>query len=469
MMRLWPKSLAGQLLLSLALALLVAQLINAAMIYRTQKQAIENQIASSAAVRLIGAWDRVEAGQPLTRGDNRGKHRRPRWMRRGRYALSAHNPITPGMRRLPNVEDRLSDYLGNNGLEIQDIAIAHLDQPMPQRRRRQLANEALDSKNGTYRTTILAAVQKEDGQWLSARYAAPPRRGNINGFLILQTLILYLVLLVPMALLIRRVSRPLRTLTKSVHEFRDRQEPVTLTPSGPQDISQLTQAFNDMSARISTMINEKDVMLGAIGHDLKTPLAALRVRLENMDDDAQRVQMIAGVEDINRTLDDILVLARVGHPMDAPEQVNLTALIQTVAEEFADLGKDVELAESPRIVMPLHITWMRRAVRNLISNAVRYGEQARISLYQAEDSVIIRIDDDGPGIAEADMARMFEPFARLESSRNLATGGSGLGLTLARAIAEQHGGKLRIANRIDDKGVVIEGLMAEFTLPRITT
>ncbi len=464
MIRFWPRSLTGQLLLSLALALLVAQLINAAMIYRAQKQAAENQIASSAAVRLIGAWDRAEAGQPLTRGS--GERHGPRWMRRGRFTLSADNPVTPEMRRLPDVEERLSYYLGNNGLEIQDIAIAHLDQPMPQRRRRQLADEALGKSKGDHRTTILAAVQREDGQWLSARYAAPPRRSNINGFLILQTLVLYLVLLVPMALLIRRVSRPLRALTKSVHDFRDRQEPVTLTPSGPQDISQLTQAFNDMSTRIGAMINEKDVMLGAIGHDLKTPLAALRVRLENMDDDAQRMQMIAGVEDINRTLDDILVLARVGHPMDAPEQVNLTALIQTVTEEFADLGKDVELAESPRIVMPLHITWMRRAVRNLISNAVRYGARARISLHQTEGSVIIRIDDDGPGIAEADMARMFEPFARLETSRNLATGGSGLGLTLARAIAEQHGGKLRVANRRDDKDIAIEGLRAEIILPR---
>ncbi len=464
MARLWPKSLAGQLLVSLAIALLIAQLINAAMIYRAQQQASENLIASSAAVRLIGAWDRIEAGRELTRGG--GRRGGGRWMRRAQFALSADSPVTADMQRMPDVEEKLAGYLAANGVDANEVATVYLDDPMPRINRRPLRRAEIEERGNEPQGSILVAVQRPGGEWLSARYPAPRRPGNLTRFLAMQTLVLYLVLMIPVALIIRRASKPMRTLRGGVEAFRDTQQPMQVAPEGPSDISQLTRAFNDMSARISAMINEKDVMLGAIGHDLKTPLAALRVRLENVEDDAQRAQMIAGVEDLNRTLDDILALARVGHPIGAPEPTNLTALIETVTEEFADLGKDVHFTDSPRVVMPLHVTWMRRAIRNLVSNAVRYGESAAISLHDTGGNVIIRIDDKGPGIPEAEITAMFEPFARLESSRNQATGGSGLGLTLARAIAEQHGAQLHLTNLSSGKNLEIQGLRAEIFFPK---
>ena len=133
-----------------------------------------------------------------------------------------------------------------------------------------------------------------------------------------------------------------------------------------------------MEARISALLDEKDVMLGAIGHDLKTPLAALRVRIEiGRGRGRARPKMAATIEDITRTLDDILSLARVGRPSDPQERTELSALVASIVEEYEDMGEPVELDQTERIVLQLRPTWLRRALRNLIDNALRYGGGAR--------------------------------------------------------------------------------------------
>jgi signal transduction histidine kinase len=169
--------------------------------------------------------------------------------------------------------------------------------------------------------------------------------------------------------------------------------------------------------------------------------------------------MAATIEDIARTLDDILSLARVGRPTDPLESTDLSALVASVVEEFEDMGEPVTLETSERIALPLRVTWLRRALRNLIANAVRYGERASVSLLREGEEAVVRIEDEGPGIAHGDLARMMEPFARGEASRNRTTGGAGLGLAIARAIAVQHGGRLVLANR------PVRGLRVELRLP----
>ncbi len=137
----------------------------------------------------------------------------------------------------------------------------------------------------------------------------------------------------------------------------------------------------------------------------------------------------------------------------------MAALVASVVEEFEDMGEPVTFGASERIALPLRATWLRRALRNLIGNALRYGERATVSLRREHGDAVIRIEDEGPGIPHGDLARMLEPFARGEGSRNRATGGAGLGLAIARAIAEQHGGRLTLRNRPD------KGLEAELRLP----
>ncbi len=236
-----------------------------------------------------------------------------------------------------------------------------------------------------------------------------------------------------------------------------------LAAEGPQDIQRLIAAQNAMEARIGTLLEEKDVMLGAIGHDLKTPLAALRVRIETVENADERTKMAAGIEDITRSLDDILSLARIGRDAAPPERTNITALVASVVEEYEDRGMAVAFDGTNRVVAPVHVTWLRRALRNLISNAVRYAGSAQVAMREDSGQLVLRVDDDGPGIPADRIADMLEPFTRGEASRNRATGGAGLGLTLARAIAQQHGGTLVLANREEDGRTV--GLRAELRLP----
>ena len=200
-------------------------------------------------------------------------------------------------------------------------------------------------------------------------------------------------------------------------------------------------------------------MLGAIGHDLKTPLAALRVRIESVTDETQRARMAETIEDLRRSLDDILSLARIGRAKDPPEATQLAALVASVVEEFEDMDRPVAIAHIDRIVAPVQVTWLRRALRNLIENALRYGGTAQVSLSREGSAAVIAVEDEGPGIPPEDMAAMLEPFRRGEASRNRGTGGAGLGLTLTRAILAEHGGELRLANRTQG------GLRAEMRLP----
>ncbi|MEM8726117.1 MAG: ATP-binding protein, partial [Pseudomonadota bacterium] len=258
----------------------------------------------------------------------------------------------------------------------------------------------------------------------------------------------------------RRITRPIALLTERISGFSGQADggPM-LEESGPADARKLIAAHNAMEGRIAALLDEKDVMLGAIGHDLKTPLAALRVRIESVPDDTQRARMAASIEDITRTLDDILSLARVGRNGGEREAIDLGALANGVVEEFEDLGDPVTFADCPRLVANVQETWLKRALRNLVSNAVRYGGGAQVTVAQFDGAAVLRVDDNGPGIPEDRIADMLEPFTRGEASRNRATGGAGLGLTLARAIAEQHGGTLVLKNRSEG------GLRSELRIP----
>jgi signal transduction histidine kinase len=213
---------------------------------------------------------------------------------------------------------------------------------------------------------------------------------------------------------------------------------------GPNDVRQLIDSFNAMQARVSTLLGEKDVMLGAIGHDLKTPLAALRVRVESVEDDAEREKMAATIDEMVTILDDILMLARLGRSGEAVQSVDIGALAESVAGEFASASF---VEPERRIVADVRPVLLKRALRNLIDNAVTYGKSATVSVRQADGTTSVEIADDGPGISGSEIDAMFEPFARADASRNRATGGSGLGLTIARAIARSHGGDVVLENR----------------------
>ncbi|MCB2061143.1 MAG: ATP-binding protein [Novosphingobium sp.] len=462
----WPRSLMGQMLLAVAAALLLVQGLGAFLVYRAQSERREAALIHGAAIRLLVATRRPALLSPPRShpDDNFGAHARGPKVER-----AVVSPWRKDEWRDPNAEAALREILGDQGVEAERTIVVHrtlASDPIAwnraQRRTRLFSRQPLQPDD-----KVLIAGVKLAGQnhWLIARVFVPPGERQIVISLLGQTLLIYIVLVAAIALILSRITRPLAALTGRLERFAETRSPDgQLVPQGPDDMRRLIVAHNAMEARISSLLDEKDVMLGAIGHDLKTPLAALRVRIESVEDDAERERMAATIEDIVRSLDDILSLARVGRPSDPHEHTQLSALVASVVEEFEDMGENVELEPSERIALPLRPTWLRRALRNLIGNAVRYGKQARVSLAQEGNSVVIRIDDDGPGIPDQEIAQMMEPFTRGDPSRNTGTGGAGLGLTLARAIADQHGGALELINRRDADGR-IQGLTAVLKLP----
>lgn len=458
----WPKSLQGQLLLAVALSLLLAQGISATLLYRAQIERREAALVHAAAIRLFAA---------NREGRTNGRHP-PEAMETARVLRverMAQSPLAPSDQRQERAETELQEILAGQGLATSNVVVFRRPMTNDPRLAKRMARRSAalgDRAPPLPREMMVAAVEMPNkAGWMVVRMPVPrPERGLLMT-LIGQTLLLYALLFGAIAVIVRQITKPLKALTGRLERFAEtRDAQGQLEPEGPDDVRRLIVAHNTMEARLAALLDEKDVMLGAIGHDLKTPLAALRVRIESVEDEAERSKMARTIEDITRSLDDILSLARVGRPSDPLESADLGALVAQVAEEFEDMGEPVTYEGATRIVLPLRATWLRRAVRNLVVNALRYGQIARISLAREGDHAVIRIEDDGPGIPEDQIARMLEPFTRGEPSRNSETGGAGLGLTLARAIADQHGGSLQLANRRDAGGAVT-GLIAALSLP----
>lgn len=464
MRRFLPKSLLGQTLLAIGAALLITQMVSAVLLYRAAENRMETAILNRVALNLI-----VDPANRNTRVPRRLERElggsQPRFGPRGRLrSLTSPNaPLMQGENNMAGRAERLAEILAGQGIEPHQIQLIERragNDPISIARAERNRRFASRPRWAEQRIVVGGIQMQPGGAWRIARVPVPEDQPRPLAGIVLQTALLFIVLMGVLFLILRRITRPLARLTERVGDFASNPDrAVVIEESGPSDTRQLIAAHNAMEARIAALLDEKDVMLGAIGHDLKTPLAALRVRVESVPDDGQRAKMAASIEDITRTLDDILSLARVGRGGGAPEPINLGSLALGVVEEFEDLGEPVTIADPPRIVARAQETWLKRALRNLVSNAVRYGGSAHVSLIEADGEAILRVDDNGPGIPADQIETMLEPFTRGEASRNRATGGAGLGLTLARAIAEQHGGSLKLANRPEG------GLRADIRLP----
>lgn len=463
-----PRSLMGQMLLAVAAALLLVQGLGAVLIYRAQRENFDIGMLNAAAFRLITETQGIARRRPPPESPFGGP--RPRGFNLEHNATSS---VTGSEVRDARAERKMQRILLEQNFPDSDVVIVHRTVGEDPVARRSVMKRAVDRRLTQREAArmmddhllVVAVRPLRQNEWMIARVRTPGAINLLLVPLVPQTLFIYIVLVGAVALILRRITRPLAALTNRVERFASTQDTDgQIEPSGPDDMRRLILAHNAMESRIAAMLDEKDVMLGAIGHDLKTPLAALRVRIESVQDESERARMAATIEDIVRTLDDILSLARVGRPSDPRERTEFSALVASVVEEYEDMGDPVELGETGRIVLELRPTWLRRALRNLIDNALRYGERARVSLRREGNRAVVLIHDDGPGIPESELGAMMDPFSRGDPSRNTGTGGAGLGLALARAIADQHGGALRLSNRPSPDGT-IEGLTARLEIP----
>ncbi len=207
-----------------------------------------------------------------------------------------------------------------------------------------------------------------------------------------------------------------------------------------------------MAERIRRFVRDRTFLLTAIGHDLRTPITRLKLRAEWMEDEEQQRKMLADLDELEAMVAATLAFGRDDANAEPPTPLDLAELLRTVLDEAADAHPDV--AEQIGFSGPLHqvvrarAVAIKRALTNLVVNAVKYGESAQVSLLPPQDGVVtVLVEDDGPGIPVAELDRVFEPFHRLEPSRNRETGGTGLGLPIARNILRGHGGDVVLSNR----------------------
>ncbi|MEI4469780.1 ATP-binding protein [Frigidibacter sp. MR17.24] len=302
-------------------------------------------------------------------------------------------------------------------------------------------------------------AQMPDGRWLNGviykRRLADP--GLVPS--LISTAITALVLSLVGAVSARRLARPLRSLALTADAIGRGEEAPRQLPRGPEDIRALHRAFTRMQDRLQVFVDDRTRMLAAIGHDLRTPLTTLRLRAEMIADDTLRDRMTETLEEMQRMSEATLSFARGVTVSEPTRTVELGALVCSLCDDLSDLGQSVSCAEIPALPLRCRPDALRRALRNLLENAVRYGGSAEVDVRKTQDMVDVIIRDRGPGIPDHLLEKVFLPFYRIDAARGAAQGSVGLGLSIARAVAHEHGGGLTLEN-------AAPGLRAILHLPR---
>ncbi|WP_296248449.1 HAMP domain-containing sensor histidine kinase [uncultured Stenotrophomonas sp.] len=305
---------------------------------------------------------------------------------------------------------------------------------------------------------FVAATRKADGHWRSVVHRMPGPLPSVAR----QVGLLFLcgaVAMLPLAWWFSRaLSAPISRFAQAADRLGSHPGAAPLDRSGPAELARAADSFNTMQARINRLLDERTRTIGAIAHDLRTPLARLSFRLQALPAEA-RDKASADIDEMSRMITAALDFLH-GQSQPGPrDRLDFASLVESAVGDLADTGQDVMLTAAEPAVLLGDPLALRRAVSNLIDNALKYAGSARLQLYRDNGNVVLEVDDDGPGIDPARENELFLPFARGDESRNRDTGGIGLGLSVAHGVVLDHGGSLRLHNRSEG------GLRALMTLP----
>lgn len=302
--------------------------------------------------------------------------------------------------------------------------------------------------------SVQVAVTLEDGTWLNFVIPAPPDERLWRPHPYWPLGVGLLVVIILCVLLVRHAVRPLTVLTKAADRLgRDVLAP-PVEISGPREVMAAANAFNRMQARIRRFIEDRTQMIAAISHDLRTPITRLKLRAEFIEDEEQRLKILADLDEMEAMISSTLAFARDDSARETKVPIDLVGVLVDLCDQFR-----VAFDGPDELAMTLGANGIKRAFANLIENACKYGCGARVKVATIDDHVVVTIEDDGPGIPVGELENVFAPFYRVESSRNRETGGTGLGLAVARSAVRANGGDITLANRQGG------GLTVTVTLP----
>ncbi len=306
---------------------------------------------------------------------------------------------------------------------------------------------------------IRTSIALRDGAWINFEFAAIESLPLATFRVVAWTVSSVLLVLGLSFYAFRRVTRPLESLTRAAESLGRSGRTETLEETGASEVRRAARAFNEMQGRIRRLIEDRMQMVAAISHDLRTPITRLKLRAEFVEDPEQREKMLRDLDEMETMIKETLALSREDANPEPRARIDLAQLLADSVEGMEHVALEIDPALAGAAVEAQPIA-LKRAVANLVENAVVYGKRARVRLTETPEEFAIVIEDDGPGIPEAELERVFRPFYRLETSRNRDSGGAGLGLAIARSVVRSQGGDIALANRPEG------GLRATISLPK---
>lgn len=306
----------------------------------------------------------------------------------------------------------------------------------------------------------VALPTRDGGAWFAVHVELAADARGLPDRVLWDMLVRLVVLVGFLLLVVRWISRPLSTLALAADRFGRNLDEPPLPETGPSEVVRAAQAFNRMQVRLRDLVREKGRMLAAVSHDLKTPITRLRLRAELLPDAGLRAKVGRDLDEMESMVSATLDLMRGAANAEPLQRTDVVALVESLADDYEDTGRTIAVEAGRTAPIEVRPQALRRCIANLVDNGLKYATNVAVRIADAGDTVTIDVEDEGPGIPTAELERVLEPFHRLEGSRNRETGGSGLGLSIARAIAIEHAGTLTLSNRVPT------GLKASVRLPR---
>jgi signal transduction histidine kinase len=458
MSRRWGLGLTGHVAIILVAVVVFIVAIGSVIFIRERGETIKRFVIAGIADRIVSVVDLVENSPAEERRAAlrimRGRQFKVRRMRRA-----------PAIRKIENQNVQEFEELlrGNLGaLGDRPIRIGFLE--------RSAAKHVLEPRRGTEHRMwkphdrkdfrrIAIAIGDVGGEWLVFQApirAFPPPWERRLIFIIVGSAVIVLIFALWAAHL---VTRPLKRFAEAADRFGVDVGAPPLPEHGSRELRKATHAFNRMQDRLRRLVSDRTLMLAALSHDLRTMLTRLKLRTDFIEDEPQRQKALADIDEMQAMLDVTLSFARDETTEEARTSVDLSSLLESLCDDLRDSGQQVDYESGDRITARCQPVAIRRMFSNLIGNAVKYGDEAHVTALRDGSNVVITVADRGPGIPPEMWEQVFTPFFRLEGSRSRETGGTGLGLSVARSIVRRHGGDIALSNRSEG------GLVVTVTLP----
>jgi len=464
-MRLWPRRAAGQLALMLILVLVIAQIITIAILAGEGQGALRSASLEHVLQRVADAYTLLDTT------DTDRQERILRALSNPSLQLSIESEPYLAEDKAVSMTRRLVSELGLRGEQVRSAMKADEEECLPggepdhdeheEREKHDDDEEHHDDddhrkhrENDHECPPILGvSLALSSGQWFNVR-AQPPAPSWLWLKATLTSVGITAVLLILTLLLaIRRILQPVTKLSEAAHAF-GRGEKIQIPERGPEDIREVTRAFNRMQHQVSRAQEDRERLLAALAHDLRTPITSMRLRVEMLPEGEDRNRLLDSLQEMQHLAEATLDFMR-GSATEQHRRYDLATLLDSLCDDLREMGLTVEYTDSPRCVLEGQPEAVKRALRNLIENAIKYGQEAEVKLETTVDEAIITITDQGPGIPEPERDRVFQPFYRLEQSRSRDTGGAGLGLAIARTLIRGMGGEIRLGSGPDGRGLKV--------------